>query len=512
MSLDIQIKPIEIGSSYNPDVLTCLANLSNDEVFTPPSLANAMLDQLPAELWSDPTSTFLDPSCKSGVFLREIAKRLMIGLEKQFPDTQDRINHIYKNQLFGIGITELTGLLSRRSLYCSKYANGKYSIVEGFNNESGNIDFSRIEHKWFNEKCVFCGANQSEYERSEDLETHAYKFIHTNKPEELYDMQFDVIIGNPPYQLSTGGSGVQATPLYNKFVEQAKKLNPRYLTMIVPARWYSGGFGLDSFRDGMLKDNRIRRIVDYPEATDAFSGVQIKGGVMYFLWDRDNPGDVTVSTFRNNEIVSTATRPLLEHASETFVRYNEAINILHKVWKFKEPTFEKLVSQQKPFGFPTTFKGRDKKISDNEVIVFGSKGTGYVSPVEISTNKDLVDKWKVLIPRAGSGSDKFPHIILGKPFVPPLHSASTETYVAIGPLNSLEEAENVKKYVSTQFFRFLVMLLKPTQDALRKVYSYVPIQDFSEEWTDEKLYAKYGIDEDEIAFIESMIRPMELGD
>lgn len=324
-------------------------------------------------------------------------------------------------------------------------------------------------------------------------------------------MQFDVIIGNPPYQLSTGGSGVQATPLYNKFVEQAKKLNPRYLTMIVPARWYSGGFGLDSFRDGMLKDSRLRKIVDYPEATDAFSGVQIKGGVMYFLWDRDNKGDVEVSTFRGNAVVSKATRPLLEHGSDMFVRYNEAIAILHKVWRFEEPTFEKLVSQQKPFGFPTTFKGRGKKISDNDVLVYGSKGDGYVTPMEITANKDLVDSWKVFIAAAGSGSDKFPHSILGKPFVPPLHTASTETYVAIGPFNSQIEAENAKGYITTQFFRFLVMLMKPTQHALRKVYSYVPVQDFTEEWTDEKLYKKYGITEDEIAFIESMIRPMELG-
>ncbi len=497
-------------TAYNPDVLLCLANLSNDEVFTPPTVAEDMLDQLPVELWSDPNAKFLDPVSKSGVFLREIAKRLMIGLENQIPNVQDRINHIYTQQIFGIAITELTGLLSRRSLYCSKYANGKYSIVTDFDNEMGNIKFERTEHRWFNDKCVFCGASKLEYDRSDELETHAYQFIHTNKPEEIYSMKFDVIIGNPPYQLSTGGSGVQATPLYNKFIVQAKKLNPRFLTMIVPARWYSGGFGLDSFRDEMLKDSRIRKIVDYPEATDAFSGVQIKGGVMYFLWDRDNSGDVEVSTFRQNSVVSKATRPLLEHGSETFVRYNEAISILHKIWQFEEPTFEKLVSQQKPFGFATTFKGRDKKITDNEVIVYGSKGTGYVSPLEIVSNKDLVDSYKVLIPRAGSGSDKFPHSILGKPFVPPLHSASTETYVAIGPFNSSEEASNVAVYISTQFFRFLVMLMKPTQDALRKVYSFVPQQDFTQKWDDKKLYDKYGITDEEILFIESLIRPMEL--
>lgn len=434
MSLNLEIQP-KLDSNYNPDVLTCLANLSNDEVFTPPTLANDMLDQLPKELWSDPNATFLDPVSKSGVFLREIAKRLMVGLESQIPDTQERINHIYTKQLYGIGITELTALLTRRSLYCSKYANGKYSIVTAFDNEDGNVDYTRTEHKWFNDKCVFCGAAQSEYDRSEDLETHAYKFIHTNKPEELYDMQFDVIIGNPPYQLSDGGYGTSAIPIYHKFIEQAKKLQPRYLTMIVPARWYSGGRGLDTFRNDMLHDKRLRRIVDYPEATDAFSGVQIKGGVMYFLWDRDNAGDVKVSTFKKDRVVSEATRPLLEEGADVFIRYNEAIQIVDKIKSKHEETFDSLVSAQKPFGFRTNFKGRDKKVTDNDVIIYGSQGTGYVSVPEITQNKDMVDRWKVLIAAAGSGSDSFPHSILGKPFVAPLHSACTETYVTVGPFS-----------------------------------------------------------------------------
>lgn len=510
MSLDIQIRPTSLDSGYNPDVLTCLANLSNDEVFTPPSLANAMLDQLPNELWSNPTATFLDPVSKSGVFLREIAKRLMDGLEVQIPDTQERINHIYTKQLYGMAITELTALLTRRSLYCSKYANGKYSIVTNFKDEDGNVEFSRTEHKWFNDKCVFCHASQTEYDRTEDLETHAYKFIHTSKPEEIYDMQFDVIIGNPPYQLSDGGFGVSAIPIYHKFIQQAKKLNPRYLTMIVPARWYSGGKGLDDFRDTMLHDDRIRNIVDYPEATDAFTGVQIKGGVMYFLWDRDNRGDVAVSTFKKDRVVSTASRPLLEDGADVFIRYNEAIEIFNKVKNFKEDTFDSIVSARKPFGFRTTYKGRTQKVTDNDVRIFGSTGKGYVSMPEIVQNKELVDQWKVFIAAAGSGSDKFPHTILGKPFVPPLHSASTETYTAIGPLSSEQEAINATKYISTQFFRFLVMLIKPTQHAAQAVYRFVPMQDFNEEWTDEKLYQKYGITEDEVAFIESMIRPMEL--
>lgn len=510
MSLDIQIKPIGLDSSYNPDVLTCLANLSNDEVFTPPSLANEMLDQLPKELWSDPNARFLDPVSKSGVFLREIAKRLMDGLETQIPDTQERINHIYTKQIYGIGITELTALLTRRSLYCSKYANGKYSIVTGFSDEDGNVQFTRTEHKWFNNHCVFCKASQEEYDRTEDLETHAYKFIHTNKPEELYDMQFDVIIGNPPYQLSDGGHGTSAMPIYHKFIEQAKKLNPRFLTMIVPARWYSGGKGLDDFRDTMLHDQRLRNIVDYPEAIDAFNGVQIKGGVMYFLWDRDNQGDVTVSTFKKDRIVSTLERPLLEGDADTFIRYNEAISILNKVQAKNEESLANQISSMKPFGLRTFVKATTK-VFENGIKLYQNGGVGYVSQHEITKNTELIDKYKVLIPRAGSGSDSFPHSILGKPFVVEPHSACTETYIVLGSYDNVEECKNLTSYVSTRFFRFLVLLIKSTQDAAARVYKYVPTQDFTEEWTDEKLYKKYGITEDEIAFIESMIRPMELG-
>lgn len=314
--------------NHAPDILSCIANLSSDEVFTPPKVANAMLDLLPQELFANPKTTFLDPCCKSGVFLREIAKRLLVGLADKIPDLQRRIDHIFHNQLFGWALTDLTGLTSRRSVYCSKDASGKYS-VSFFKNPQGHIRYTRCEHDFQNGKCRQCGASQSEYDRGAELETHAYSFIHSDKV--FNDMQFDVIIGNPPYQLSDGGYNASARPIYHLFVEQAISLNPRYLIMIIPSRWFAGGKGLDNFRDEMLHDNRIRVIHDYLNASDCFSGIELKGGVCYFLWDRDNKGMCTVSTHYSGKETSTSIRSLLEENADAFIRYNEAVSIFKKV-------------------------------------------------------------------------------------------------------------------------------------------------------------------------------------
>jgi site-specific DNA-methyltransferase (adenine-specific) len=500
-----------IQTNYNPDVLTCLANLSNDEVFTPPSLVNDMLDLLPADLWRNPKAKFLDPVCKTGVFLREIAKRLMLGLETIFPDKQERINHIFKNQLYGIAITELTSLLSRRSVYCTKKADHeKYALCTEFTDEQGNIRYERMKHNWQDGRCSFCGASQEVYDREDALETYAYNFIHTANPEKLFNnMKFDVIIGNPPYQLSDGGFGTSATPIYHKFVQQAKKLNPKYLTMIIPARWYSGGKGLDYFRNEMLNDNRIRRIVDFPEATDCFPGVQIKGGVCYFLWERDNRGLCNVSTSNKGKIVSEMIRPLLENGNETFIRYNEAIPILKKIQAFNEKSLKDQISSRKPFGLETTYKGKNK-FFEGCIKLYQNRGVGFINRSDVKSNINLIDQYKTLIPPLGSGSDTFPHPILGKPFVAEPQSACTETYLVAGSFDNRNEAENLAKYLSTRFLRFLVLLNKPTQHATSKVYSFVPTQDFKICWTDDKLYKKYGITEKEIQFIESLIRPMDI--
>jgi len=496
------------AQKYNPDVLTCLANLSNDEVFTPPDVANKMLDTLPNELWSNPEAKFLDPFCKSGVFLREIAKRLLKGLESQIPDLQERIDHIMHHQLYGIGITELTAYLSRRSLYCSTRADGKHSVTE-FPDESGNIYFEEIAHTWDKAgKCIYCGVSSENFgeEKREGLSQHAYAFIHDKNP--YGNMNFDVIIGNPPYQMSTANDSAQAKPIYHLFIQQAIKMNPHYLCMIVPSRWFSGGMGLDNFREKMLKDARLKEIHDYYSASDVFSGVEIKGGINYFLWQNDYKGDCLIKTYEKGECISEMKRPLKEEELETFIRYNEAIPILRKVQSFQEKSFGEFVSSQTPFGFKTSFKGKKEPFQD-AIKIYVNGGVGYIKGEEVLKNIDWVKEHKVYITEAYGGGEGFPHQILNTPILGEPNSCCSQTYLMIGPFRDKNRCENVISYMKSRFFRFLVLLVKNTQHATKRVYQFVPQQKFDKPWTDEELYEKYGLTEEEIAYIEKMVRPME---
>lgn len=522
----------------NPDVLTCIANLSNDEVFTPPEFANRMLDTLAeawanshggADLWSDSTVRFLDPCTKSGVFLREITSRLTKGLAAQIPDLRQRVDHILTRQVFGIGITHLTSLLARRSLYCSKHAKGRHSIGNGFASDAGNIWFERLEHTWADNKCAFCGASQTSLDRGEQLESHAYAFIHTKdiyaRIAELFGggMQFDVIIGNPPYQLDDGGYGTSAAPIYQLFVEQAKKLEPRFLSLVIPSRWFAGGKGLDEFRESMLVDSRVRSIDDFLSAADVFPGVGLKGGVCYFLWDRDNPGLCRVATHFKNWPVSVATRPLLEKGADVFIRFNEGVSILRKVMKVEagKPNvlllperrrFESLVSPRKPFGLSTNFQGKASKKA-GDLVVYQNGGRGYIARSKITTSTDLIDKWKIFVGYAAPGTgnkDTYPHRIISTPFIGEPGSVSSETYLCIGPFESKAEAESALSYLSCRLTRLLILLRKSSQHVTSKVYGFVPTQAWSKQWTDRALYARYKLTANEIEFIEKIVRPLEV--
>lgn len=494
-------------NNYNPDVLSCIANLSSDEVFTPPQLVNQILDMLPADLWGDKKTTFFDPGCKSGVFLREIVKRLDKGLEKQIPNRQKRLNHIFKNQVFGLAITELTALLSRRSVYCSKTANGKYSVSEAFDDPEGNVRFDRVEHTWENGRCSYCGANQENYERGGELESHAYAFIHTNSPEEIFDMKFDVIIGNPPYQLSDGGFGRSASPLYQDFVKQAKKLNPRFLTMIIPSRWFGGGKGLDEFRREMLNDDHIRKIVDFEDSSEVFPGVSVAGGICYFLWERDYKGSCEIVNMHGG-VEAASTRRLNEFS--IFVRHGQAVPIIRKVLSRNERRMKEQVSAYKPFGLRTYVKPQ----KTGDIILHWQKGEGPYKRKEITVGVEMIDKWKVISSRSGHehagnpGSDGARRV-LAKTVVLPPGTICTETYLVIGTYSTEKEARNLLAYMKTRFFRFLMSLFMYGHGITKDTYAFIPILDMTKRWTDEKLYSRYQLTKEEIAFIESKIRPME---
>ena len=530
----------------NPDVLTCIANLSNDEVFTPPEFANKMLDTLAeawaadnagANIWSDPTVRFLDPFTKSGVFLREITSRLTSGLEHAIPDLQARADHILSNQVYGIGITHITSLLARRSVYCSKWANGAHSIAKSFTTSQGNIWFERMEHTWVggtecvltadedgnqikkftNGKCKYCGAGQKSLDRGAGFETHAYALIHTDnikaRVAELFggEMQFDVIIGNPPYQLASDG-GTRDIPIYQMFVEQAKKLEPRYLTMVIPSRWMAGGLGLAEFRRTMLTDTRVRVLVDYPNAAEIFPSVGINGGACYFLWDAAHDGLCSTSAVRSGQIFGPTSRSLGEF--DVLVRDDRALDILRKVLQHGEPSVNSILARDKEFGWTSNFDGFHTMRQPGDVplhyIRSMTRSQGFIERDAVTKSDHLIDTWKLLVPKVGSGRERERSgvdIVLGPSLIAASPSVCTQSFLFFY-VSSRPEAESLQAYYTTRFFRFLVSLRKITQDATYSTYRWVPLQTWDHTWTDAALYEKYGITKDEQALIESMIRPM----
>jgi len=507
------------ATQHIPDILDCLAQLSNDEVPTPPDLARAMLDLLPDEVWAQPVYRWLDPACKSGVFLREAATRLLEGLAGWEPNFAKRRAHVYRKMLWGTSITEMTGIIGRRTLYCSRDGSGKYSVVK-FKHAQGNLPFVAAEHR-FRERpggsgrrsCATCGAPE-DLERGEGRENYAYSFIHGAYPtKEMVGMQFDVIVGNPPYQIDDGGHNASATPIYQHFVRAAIRMKPRYIVMITPSRWFMGGKGLDAYREEMLADKHLRSIVDYPKLYDCFPGVKIRGGVSYFLWDREYHGPCSIQMMWEGKPVGPpVTRNLDDY--DVLVRRNEAISILEKVRVYRtkgtrEATLDKRVSSNKPFGLRTFFVGSETLDGMEEPVrLYGNQRTSWIERSAIPQNAEWVDSWKVLMSRVQGTSAAVETQFLGRPLIAAPGEACTETYVVAGRFKTKRDAERYAAYLRTRLVRFLVSLRKATQDAPRGVYGFIPDLPMDRTWTDHALYERYGLTDEEVAFIESQVNEM----
>jgi site-specific DNA-methyltransferase (adenine-specific) len=491
--------------SYNPDVLTCLANLSSDEVFTPPKIANDVLDLLPESVWKNKDLKFLDPASKTGIFLREITKRLMDGLRDEIPNAELRLAHILKNQVYGIAITDLTSMLSRRTLYCSKNANSEFSIFNKFEDNMGNIFFKQMKHSWKNNFCEDCGAGRVVYDREDAAESYAYNYIHSDQI--FKDLKFDVIVGGPPFQLyDGGGTGSSARPIYQKFIEKAISQQPKYLCMVIPARWYSGGKGLDGFRDTMLNDRRIRKLVDFPDTRDVFP-TDIAGGICYFLWERSNPGKCDIRTYRNGEF-NKSNRFLNEF--DTFIRDSNSVVIINKIRQKVPETLESLVSSRKPFGLDSNFKSNGK----GKLMLRTSKGKVKVAQSEITAGFALIDRWKVLLSKAsndhGGQADKnglrkiFSRIELLGP-----QEVCTESYLTVGSYSSEVLAKNMSIFLKSKFCRYLVSIMLLTHNISKGSFKYVPSLPMDEIWDDEKLNNFFSLTDDEVSFINENIRAMD---
>jgi site-specific DNA-methyltransferase (adenine-specific) len=376
-------------------------------------------------------------------------------------------------------------------VYCSKTANGKYSVCGAFTDGQGNIRFDLVKHAWKHGRCTFCGVSQKEFDRGGELETHAYEFIHTNQPEEIFNMKFDVIVGNPPYQLGSDG-GTRDIPIYNKFVDQAKKLNPRFLSMIIPSRWMATGLGLSEFRRTMLEDRRIRKLVDYGRMDEVFPGVDFEGGVCFFLWDRDTEGDCAVTTISGDEVMGPVPRDLREY--DVFVRDSRALKILRKILSAKEASITDILSADKEFGWTSNFDGFHEKQKPNDVALHynrkGKRLVGWINRKEIGKSPHLIDTWKVMVPAAYGERGTRPATVLGPSFIAGSPSVCTQTYLFFY-VGSKNEADSLNSYLRTRLFRFLVSLRKITQHATRSTYTWVPQQVWNRTWTDEALYKQY---------------------
>jgi len=510
--------------THVPDVLETIAQLPNDDVYTPPKIVDAMLDLLPEQVWAKPDYKWLDPATKSGIYLREVYRRLMAGLADWEPDGTKRRKHILRNMLYGAATTQINGEIARRTLYQTKNATGREieddslrQLVVRFHGPNGNVPFVATEHTLDRkgEFCTICRAPAKLIrERREEF---AYSFIHGTYPtEELAAMQFDVIVGNPPYQIGMddgkGNRTANITPLYNLFVEKAIAMSPRYIVMITPSRWFAGGKGLGAYRDLMIADRRLRVIVDNPKLYDVFPQAEIKGGVSYFLWDRDYSGDCEFSTRIDGAVRDTVKRDLRQ-GKGVVLRDNFAAGIVGRVSgdPISERTLADVVSTTDPFGqsIKTNFKGaRAAPFEGSTPLIFNNK-VGYIRRGQLERNDGWVDRWKVLVPMAGDGHGREVSFVIGEPLALAPGSACTQSYLVAGTFDTREETENYAWFLTTKFCRFLVLQRKISQHLTPSRFAFVPAMDWTRRWTDADLYKHFKLSEEEVDYIERVIAPRE---
>ena len=472
------------------DIFEYIPNQKTNQIFTPKKVVLMMVDNLEEHdpsLFTRTDSTFIDLYMKSGMYITEVVKKLFHNTRKFYDSDEACLKHILENQVFGLAPTPILQGITQTYIF-------------GFDTEHKISRKNFVQHDLTPEA------------KEDKAQEKIYELFNLNK-----DMKFDAVVGNPPYQEMDGGAQASARPIYHLFVQEAKKINPRYISMITPSRWFVGGKGLDEYRKEMLNDNRIRIIHDYIRADELFPGVEIKGGVSYFLWDRDKRGDCEVNTYIDGKLTSKSIRPLLEKNAETFIRYNEAIPILRKVQAKNEASFSTNVQSAMAFGFRTFFKTFDSKThKSNLVKVYANRAEGYIDRDKVTKNTEWIDKWKVIVPEAIGIGDMTKDII--KPIIAEPNSINTETYIMNGPYETELEANNVYSYINTKFFHFLLGIKKISQHTTRNVYDFIPLQDFTSssdiDWSqsiaeiDQQLYKKYGLSEEEIAFIEEKIKPM----
>ncbi len=550
---------VESAADYieNFDILETITNVGNDEVFTPRKTCDMMLDSLPEEVWHNPNYKWLNPATKNGIFEREIAIRLDIGLKDVIPDTETRRKHILQNMIYAIGQTKFTANVARRTLYyCSQankkcdgiiaddghYVNG-YAIGNGswFDTPEGNILTPITNHEFVDSsgkamssyisneakkkyKCKYCGiTGDSKYNDANQRETYAYEFIHYHhlvigrKLNERFfggnkNMKFDIIIGNPPYQLNDGGgTGSSAIPIYQKFVDQAKKLNPKYLTMIIPSRWYAGGKGLDDFRNSMLNDKHISKIVDIADSSDCFPNQVIAGGVSFFLWEKDYNGLCTIENRKKNDIISSLRRNLSEYP--VFVRDNKAISIINKVLSKKEKTIDNIVYSRNVFNLNSNEIGHKEQKND-DLTLYSLKGVSYINKDKVTDKENLINSYSVMMTKAMSGGNKpssnGDYLVISNTMrILMPKEVCTETYLCIGKYDNFNEAHNLNNYLKTKFFRFLLLQALSSINISKEKFLFIPILDFKKTWTDKDLYERYGLNNNEIDYIESLIKEMK---